>query len=263
MLYRLRHFLSLSYKEQIRSKSITIALMVFILFAFMSILSSYYLKEILSASGFSGSIDILVPEITWTDLAISYYKNNFQIASIVSIYAVSRLCCPGTTKNSVSYYASNIDKAGMPFIAKAIVSILVVAISYLLTSVIAWILIQSLYTEIDTAQFIISGIWQMYLIITVCTISCMLSVWFRKPVLGALFSIIIVLLFSILSAFSSGSGVWGFLLEIAMPTLNTASYSTSEQGVTGISLAIVLTVCFALVFIRPLRVTNNKQTIGS
>ncbi|MGT2906711.1 hypothetical protein [Streptococcus dentiloxodontae] len=114
-----------------RSRKLMLLCLLFIFSGVSSPLFTYYANDIIASMGDASTQALTLPDPTWQQLMVSYFKNASQIALFVAIYLIADMCQLGKNQSLRLFYRTRGQSASQIFLPKLGIGLLLGLISAL------------------------------------------------------------------------------------------------------------------------------------
>ena len=224
---------------------------LFAFFALTSMVTTYYLKDIMTSLNADG-IQLTLPAPTWQSLFAAYLKNAAQLLLLVTTYLVALNCTLGANESLQLFYKTTAKSPRRVFLPKIVVSLGVLVSALCVGGLCALYVTWAFFDEVELNKIGATLLLQALGYLVFILFGSVLAVWTGRPFIAAVVVEVIVLtatLFSTVKTFAT----WA-------PTSLLQAEVTLKQGFVwddsgkAILLSLLLCVIFlGLLLNRPLK----------
>ena len=244
----------------VRSGYILILTLGLSVIGYVSILSSYYLEDIIGFNTSSG-VSITVPDPTTLSVFESYLKNFSQLGIILVVLTFAKSIGVGAGKSIQVYYAVRSRWSYRIYFPKIINSLFwslfAVFISYLLIRYSIWALFkeEGFNLELIVLTSILVGVFFCL------TLSAVIGIWSNSLLISSIIPILSVYVSSFLNSFLTESAGW-LPSALLMPSKLLSDNNELKDYQTLIFGAILASLIFIIFTgVRPLRKRNDGSNV--
>lgn len=198
--------LRIEWKRWLRSRTFLILCAVFIFSGLTSPLMTYYSRDILASMGGAYAQALELPEPSWQELIISYFKNASQLSLFVGLYLICQLCLLGKSDSLRLFYLTRTKSPWRLYLPKITMSLSLLSVASLLGQLTAFYTTWTLFNDLVWSDILKAFLWHWLGLLIFALFALCLALYSQSAFLPAL----VVEVFIILSGVLTGSqmGKW-------------------------------------------------------
>ena len=229
-----------------RNAYIVILLLALSILGYISVLSTFYLDDILALSTSEG-IAIDIPDPTADSLFDAFVKNYLQLGIIVCLFIYAKGIGIGVDQACKNYYAVRSQWAFRIYLPKVMNGILWCLVSFLFSYALVRYAIWILYPDLGVTLEFYTLIRMIAATLLCLGLSTAIGVWSNSLIASVIFPVLGVYVSSFLNSFDIDTPIW---LPVALFAFDNSDSNDYSFVVISVGVAVLFIL---LSWVRPLR----------
>ena len=186
----------LECKKWIRSKYIFFLTFFLVMLAFLSVLSSFYINDILESLLAQGQMKIAFQEVTWSFVLKSFFKNSSQLGLFLAAYMILNLANLGQSESLQLFYQTRSRDLLRIYWPKYLAALLNLVLALSLAFLTALYLLVLLFDKIDLSMILYTASLHFLVFLLLISILFFLHILLVSPFALTLAMELVIMLLS-------------------------------------------------------------------